>query len=209
MFEKVSKVCWGPALVLLTLGVATAEDQRLPLADGAYLSEEHCDMAERNELDMIGFQVEKNGRSVSMYESTCLVAVIKSIRSRRYHVEMDCREIVDFHQYQFFLDVISSDHIRVDGEDLFLCTKGFLSSENSDAREEVETNDLVESWADAEEGCRGGFGNDPETYKACERREELVKKLSGMGMCYGKEWQSTSEFDWHKCEKSSIRYSSN
>lgn len=204
MFEKVSKVCWGPALVLLTLGVATAEDQRLPLADGAYLSEEHCDMAERNELDMIGFQVENNGRSVGIYESGCLVATIKSIRQNRYHVELDCQEFGDLYQHQFFLDAISRDRIRVDGEVLFLCKKGFLSDEIS-IENSSSPSDLIELWEEATEGCSGGSGDDSKTAEACETRDLLAGQLNSQGLCFGREGQSRSQYDWHNCTEDSLR----
>lgn len=44
---------------------------------------------------------------------------------------------------------------------------------------------LIQDWLEANEDCRGGFGNDPNTMKACDRRAEVREKLFAIGYCEG------------------------
>ena len=44
---------------------------------------------------------------------------------------------------------------------------------------------LMQDWLEANEDCRGGFGNDPNTMKACDRRAEVREKLLAIGYCEG------------------------
>jgi hypothetical protein len=44
---------------------------------------------------------------------------------------------------------------------------------------------LIQDWLEANEDCRGGFGNDPATWKACDRRADVRDKLLAIGYCEG------------------------
>lgn len=193
------------AAALLLAGVSSGFSQSLPIADGAYLSKEHCNMAEDGELDMVGFMVEQGGRSVLLYESSCLVAEVNVIRGGRYDVQLDCREFEGVYQHQFFLDVLAKGHIRVDGEDNWHCTKGFLAPEPVSSGGTENIAQLIDVWAISHENCSGGFGDDPATKRACAERSALSERLGKLGMCFGRDDQSRSQFDWHKCGKGSLR----
>lgn len=196
--------CWVSAASFLALSNSVSLAQQLPIGEGAYLTKEECNMAEQGELDMVGFSVEKDGRAVGMHESGCLVASIKPVRQGRYHVELDCREFEDIYQYQFFLDVISGENIRVEGEDLWLCRKGFLADIAGDTADR-KSDELIEKWEEANEDCRGGFGDDPRTAVACARRDQLANELEKRNLCFGRDGQSRSEYEWHTCTSNSIR----
>ena len=48
--------------------------------------------------------------------------------------------------------------------------------------------------------CRGGSGDDPQTMKACEKRDAIVEELAKKGWCYGHEGQIGAEKIWEKCK---------
>ena len=192
-----------PAIFASLLSSMPAAAQQLPIADGAYVTDEECDKAEAGELDMVRFTVEKAGRSVSLEEAGCLVGEIKQMRARRYAVSLDCIEFGEPYQYDFFLDVLSDTKIRIDGDDLRLCNKGFLAAYGANTPSS-KTDDLIEKWYGFNDNCRGGFGDDPATMKACRARDSVSDELAGAGYCFGREDQSASEYRWHKCQAGSI-----
>ena len=51
--------------------------------------------------------------------------------------------------------------------------------------------------------CRGGSGDDPETWQACGARDYIYWLLGTQGLCYGKEGQAGFEMRWHLCEAGS------
>ena len=65
---------------------------------------------------------------------------------------------------------------------------------------------LIESWLAAEERCRGGAGDDPATFAACDQRDWALEKLNAAGWCYGREGESNAEFQWHTCGPGSLGY---
>jgi uncharacterized protein len=48
-----------------------------------------------------------------------------------------------------------------------------------------EVRDLLNKWDELNEKCRGGSGDDPKTWKACDKRDELYPKITGSGWCMG------------------------
>lgn len=212
---------------VLPIRLAHAFDS-LPLSDGSYAqSSEDCDALKKGELDFIDFVVAKNGRAYDMPEVGCLVATVKQLRPNRFLVESDCVEAGEAYQQTVVIDQLESGRIRIDGEELMLCEeKG--SRVLLQTPEEIiaslparriplpeiapvpdvvsgRPDDLIEQWLDAEEGCRGGFGNDPATWKACDVRTGIIAQLHKVGWCFGVEGQSRSEYDWHPCGPDSIR----
>ncbi len=141
----------------------------------------------------------------TMHESGCLVSEIKPVRKNRYDVELDCREFDEIYQYQFFLDVISDQHVRVNGDDLWICKKGFLATEASTLEPAGSADDLIAAWADADENCAGGSGDNPATEAACTLRQQLAEKLNQKDLCFGREKQSRNGYDWHQCDAGSLR----
>lgn len=55
---------------------------------------------------------------------------------------------------------------------------------------------LIQEWLEANEDCRGGSGDDPETWKACDRRGEVREKLLTAGYC---EATSKRSAPWVRC----------
>ena len=53
--------------------------------------------------------------------------------------------------------------------------------------------------------CRGGSGNDNETWKACGARDYVIFLLFLRGYCLGKEGQANYQMSWHKCEENSSK----
>lgn len=216
MFLKISFAATLGIVVIVSQPCLSAE--QLPIADGVYLrDQEQCVLFEKNELDFVDLEIEKNGRAYSLPEVGCLVASANPVRENRFHVEGDCLEAGDLWQHSFFLDVVSSTNIRMDGEDLMLCQ----SSDISDspplpiARPEPASStplslaqELIESWHEENENCRGGSGDDPETQKACDRRGEIGAALDKLNMCYGTNSHRAYQYEWHRCHKDSIRNTS-
>jgi hypothetical protein len=60
---------------------------------------------------------------------------------------------------------------------------------------------LMQHWVIEHGWCRGGSGNYPETYHACNRREILGLKIERMGYCWGAPIPDPAEFQriWIKC----------
>ena len=77
------------------------------------------------------------------------------------------------------------------------------------ARHEVENskdiNGLLVLEGSADNKCRGGPGNQPATYVACDERTEYVDRLHMLGMCYGQKGQAGYQLRWHRCGPNSIR----
>lgn len=53
--------------------------------------------------------------------------------------------------------------------------------------------------------CRGGSGDDPETFAACGARDYAGYLLGQLGWCLGREGQVGAEEAWHPCEAGSTR----
>ncbi|WP_242219873.1 hypothetical protein [Shinella zoogloeoides] len=189
---------WTLSVLMAVMPVAASASDRVPIDDGAYLDRKDCDLAERGELDLVSFTIGKAGREVSFEEAGCLVASVKPVRANRYDIELDCREFEDVYQHRMFLDVVAKDHIRVDGDDRYLCKKGFLADGPSASDPAVSVNALIEKWEELNENCRGGFGDDPNTMKACDQRSGVSERLEALGYCYDREKNSTEV--WKACK---------
>ena len=64
---------------------------------------------------------------------------------------------------------------------------------------------LTKLWAQQNENCRGGHGDDPRTDAACAARETYYAKLRVIGWCYGKRGQLGYQMSWHKCGPDSLK----
>lgn len=64
---------------------------------------------------------------------------------------------------------------------------------------------LVALSNDANERCRGGSGDNPETHIACAERTEIGERLAVIGWCYGRQGQAGYQMNWHQCGRDSIR----
>lgn len=47
--------------------------------------------------------------------------------------------------------------------------------------------------------CKGGHGDDPQTWAACSKRDAIDVRLKNLGWCFGERGQSGFEMQWHRC----------
>ncbi|HEV7292894.1 MAG TPA: hypothetical protein VGN79_11285 [Devosia sp.] len=73
------------------------------------------------ELDFIDFEVQEDRYAYALPEVFCVTSEVTAVRDGRYRVEADCNEFGDLWQNSFFLDVVSSSEIRIDGVPHKLC----------------------------------------------------------------------------------------
>ena len=66
---------------------------------------------------------------------------------------------------------------------------------------------LIQDFGKYDDACRGGSGDQSETWVACGSRDYASVLLNEFGWCYGKTGQAVYEMDWHLCSTSSIRNS--
>lgn len=58
---------------------------------------------------------------------------------------------------------------------------------------------IISQWYDQNGACRGGSGNEDETWRACDRREDISAKLAAVGWCYGRPGEYGYQMSWHVC----------
>lgn len=56
---------------------------------------------------------------------------------------------------------------------------------------------IIGEWAEANSQCRGGSGDNPATFAACDQRETLFQELSQSGLCYDGD---DIEQQWRWCD---------
>ena len=64
---------------------------------------------------------------------------------------------------------------------------------------------MIAAEHDLDVMCRGGSPGEFTTVEACERRDKLVKALSGRDYCFGKKGQAGVDKQWHRCGPTSLR----
>ena len=63
----------------------------------------------------------------------------------------------------------------------------------------VSTEELLKRYDAEDEGCRGGSGDNPETDRACVRREEVSARLKAAGWCFGENAAYGYQMEWRRC----------
>ncbi|WP_154674569.1 hypothetical protein [Mesorhizobium erdmanii] len=214
--------------LLLVVGTPTANaTDALPVADGAYMrSAEYCEQFSKGQLGSIEFSVSKDGHAYDVPEVGCVVAAVRQLRANRYVVDADCLETGNPFQRTFILDVEGPQTIRIDGEELTSCdaqaptdkatslevplprftTRAPADGSKVEATKAAPPTKLIRQWQVANENCRGGSGDDPQTEKACGARDVLARQLEAAKWCYGKDGQSGYQYKWHRCGKGSIHF---
>ena len=66
---------------------------------------------------------------------------------------------------------------------------------------------LIEDFGEYDEACRGGSGDQTETWVACGSRDYASDLLYEFGWCYGEIGQFGYQMDLHRCSATSIRNS--
>lgn len=185
--------------VLMGVALPVMANDRVPLRDGFYAdTAEKCVEFRKGELDLPPYQVDKGGRLFQGPESACVVASITMIRPpNRYHVKTNCREYEETFDQSFILDTPTREKFSLEGDDYMWCgeTHGTLKQAAPEPKTTSKRSDqaLIDLWADANDDCRGGSGDDPATKKACDRRSKAVSDLQKRGLCYksvkgGQDW---------------------
>lgn len=54
--------------------------------------------------------------------------------------------------------------------------------------------------------CRGGVGDENETWMACGSRDYASALLNKFGWCHGKEGEYAYQMSWHECTPTSYGY---
>ena len=72
--------------------------------------------------------------------------------------------------------------------------------------QDAETTQLLQDEAALNTRCRGGSGDDTETWQACGARDYVGYLLFQRGWCFGKEDQGGAEMDWHQCTTGSLDF---
>lgn len=65
---------------------------------------------------------------------------------------------------------------------------------------------LIKRWQHENQLCRGGFGDNPKTLDACDRREKVAKLIKPTGWCMGRDGQPTAMETVHRCTKGSSNF---
>ncbi|RWA81318.1 hypothetical protein [Mesorhizobium sp.] len=225
----------GPSLnrlllaLSLVVGATTANaTDALPIADGAYMRRLTTanSFAKANWISS-SFRCPRAATYYEFPESGCVVATVKPLRTNRYAVDADCMEGGEHSQQSFILDVESVQSVRIDGSQLTSCDAkapaettatreiplpSFSTRPNQEQSPKAEAKNatpptkLIRQWQAANEHCRGGSGDDPQTGKACNARDALARQLEAAKWCYGKNGQSGYQFKWHRCGKGSIHF---
>ena len=71
--------------------------------------------------------------------------------------------------------------------------------------QDAETMNLLRDESVLNDNCRGGSGDDTETWQACGARDYVGFLLAQRGYCYGKEGQIGADMEWHQCTSGSIK----
>ena len=64
---------------------------------------------------------------------------------------------------------------------------------------------LIQDFGRYDEACRGGFGDQAETWEASGSRDYASDLLYEFGWCYGEIGQFGYQMDLHRCSATSIR----
>lgn len=68
---------------------------------------------------------------------------------------------------------------------------------------------LIHQWTGLDDFCRTSVNREgTETLRACKRRDELGPLLNRVDWCYGHEGEAGINWEWHKCDANSRRYTS-
>lgn len=60
-----------------------------------------------------------------------------------------------------------------------------------------DTAAMIGQWDRFNSACRGGSGDNPETFAACDAREAIAAKLAAAGWCYGRPNEAGYQANWH------------
>lgn len=88
---------------------------------------------------------------------------------------------------------------------LTICAISFIAATYAHAAEKpnAKTAKLIHQYEKANSDCRGGSGDNSDTWKACGRRDLLGEQIQKLGWCYGpsRPDMSTYEYKWLPCRK--------
>jgi hypothetical protein len=73
---------------------------------------------------------------------------------------------------------------------------GVLFAVSNSASATSSADQLIAQWSEINSKCRGGSGDNPKTWEACDARDTLSSKLEELGYSYGCEGQAGYESYW-------------
>jgi hypothetical protein len=76
---------------------------------------------------------------------------------------------------------------------------GFAAVGTAQGASRNDPKTMIDLWAQADEQCRGGSGNDQATLDACTEREAYAKRLGHLGWCLKSVRQGSTETAWKRC----------
>lgn len=197
--------------VLVLLAVSfTASAEPLPFEDGKYVADlRNCQISDQNLVERFGDGASSLVRYIdgkklrNSYEMDCEVA---NVRRRGDRVSFDalCEAEGNREQIRGSYVFVTTQAFKLAGT-LYRRCEIAATNEVLDDGIDAPTSELLELWRDADGRCRGGLGNDPETYGACASRDEYGRMLAARNWCYGKYDEAGYQMQWHICGSDSIR----
>lgn len=86
-----------------------------------------------------------------------------------------------------------------------VCAAMLIATTSAYAAEKpnAKTAKLIRQYEKANGSCRGGSGDDSDTWKACGRRDLLGEQIEKLGWCYGasKPDMAAYQHQWLPCRK--------
>ena len=202
-----------PTVIALAGCIATSSaalaDGPLPFPDGRYVTEQSicgldaAAMVARFQ-DLTGQHVRIiHGRTLEDgYELSCDISKVRRSGSDVTFLA-SCDGEGETRRIKGHYVAIARDAFAISGTVYKRC-----ASTPQEAHEDglnAKTSEIVDLYADANDRCRGGAGNDPLTIGACGEREQYSTILKGRGWCYGREGEAGYQMEWHVCGPNSIR----
>ncbi len=85
---------------------------------------------------------------------------------------------------------------------LLLAATPLSFASSADPSMAAPVQQLVSQYDSANEGCRGGSGDDPATRRACQRREDIYSRIQNAGWCWGPADAFEYQKHWVVCKGS-------
>jgi hypothetical protein len=82
-----------------------------------------------------------------------------------------------------------------------LCAVLALASCSQPAQPNSNVVQSMQQWNQLNSDCRGGSGDNPKTWQACEARDALGAAIEAQGMCYGENAEFGYQANWEICNR--------
>ncbi|NDV87229.1 hypothetical protein GTW51_11005 [Aurantimonas aggregata] len=184
-------------------------DGPLPFPDGRYVTDQSiCGL---DSAEMVDRYADTTGRFVRIiqgrtledgYELSCDISKVRRSGSDVTFLAT-CAAEGETKRINGHYVAIDEDAFAVSGSVFRRCAS--TPQETHADGLDADTDEIIELYADANDRCRGGSGDDPRTLGACGEREEYFTILTKRGWCYGREGEAGFQMEWHVCGPNSVR----